>query len=470
MNEYRLRISNQDFDKLRHLVLSDMPREAGAFALAGFSPLNTGGDIIIRRPIEIPKNMFFLQHEYRLEVSTQAINGLIALCESNGLGAVICHSHPEGLTYSPSDDHGEQRIVGTLRNFIPSNAPTASLLFSPNGVTGRVWVPGKRSPVPLTEIIVIGRSVRRITLNHSPKSVQVDHVYDRQVRAFGRDGQILINNARVGIVGIGGTGSPVAEQLVRLGVGDIVIIDPDVYDDTNVTRVYGTYPKSRIWRWLSFLRKQTSKAGLVAAHLRKINPETKIQVIPLSVVITDAAKKLLDRDVVFLCTDEHWGRSVVNQIVHQYFIPAINLGANITSNDGVISAAVGTIDLLRPDNPCLWCSQFLKSERIAAESTPRSKRRELQREGYIQDVDTKAPSVISITTAVAGMGVSMFNQLITDFMGNTGNVSRLNYNVLDGTVRRGTTMISNDCICKQVRGFGILKTIPTLKDLSYLEE
>ena len=470
MNEFRLKISSEDYERLKHLVFSDMPREAGAFALAGYSPLGKGGDIIVRRPIEIPKKMFFLQHEYRLEVSTQAINGLVALCEINGLGAVLCHSHPAGLTYSPSDDYGEQRIISTLRHSIPTNAPTASLLFSPDGITGRVWIPGNSSPIPLSEIIVIGRSIRRIRLNYSHQGDQVNDIYDRQVRAFGKDGQILINKAKVAIVGVGGTGSPVAEQLVRLGVGDIVIIDPDVYDNTNITRVYGTYANSRSLRWIPFRRKPVLKAELVAANLKRINPLSKIQVVPYSVVLTNAARKLLNRDVVFLCTDEHWGRSVVNQIVYEYFIPAINLGASITSNHGTISAAVGTVDILRPDNPCLWCSQFLKSERIAAESTPRKMRQQLQRERYVEDVDTKAPSVISITTAIAGMGVSMFSQLLTDFMGDTGNISRLNYNVLDGTVRRGTTMIPDDCICKKVRGFGDLKQLPTLEDLSYLEE
>ena len=469
MNRYRIKISEVDYEELKRLVLSDMPREAGAFALAGFSPLGKGGEIIVRRPIKIPKEMFFLQHEYRLEVSTQAINGLVALCEGNGLGAILCHSHPEDLNYSPSDDYGERRIVDTLRNFIPPDAPTASLLFSPNGVAGRVWLPGISSPIPLSEIIIIGRSIRRI-MSRSLQANRVDDIYDRQVRAFGKDGQLLINRAKVGVVGVGGTGSPVAEQLVRLGVKDIVLIDPDVFDDSNITRVYGAYTDSRRFQLSPLRRKQALKVDLVAYNLRKICPDSTVRAISSSVVLTEAAKQLLDRDVIFLCTDEHWGRSIVNQIVYQYFIPAVNLGARISSNNGKVSAAVGTVDVLRPDNPCLWCSQFIRAERIAAESTPRKYRQNLEQERYVEEVNSKTPSVISVTTAIAGMGVSMFIQLLTDFMGDTGGVSRLNYNVLDGSVRRGTTTIPKECVCKQVRGFGSLKSIPTFDDLSFLGE
>ena len=44
-----------------------------------------------------------------------------------------------------------------------------------------------------------------------------EDVFDRQVRAFGADIQELLATLRIGIVGNGGTGSPVAEQLIRLG-------------------------------------------------------------------------------------------------------------------------------------------------------------------------------------------------------------------------------------------------------------
>src|SRR5258706_10754362 len=123
MKKYRLKITRNDFNELKRIVLADMPEEAGAFALAGVAEYGDQIDVLVRRPIALPKQMMVVQNEYHLEVAPQAINGLVSLCESNGLGAVICHSHPGGLHYSSSDDYGEARIANTLRQFDSANAP-----------------------------------------------------------------------------------------------------------------------------------------------------------------------------------------------------------------------------------------------------------------------------------------------------------------------------------------------------------
>lgn len=97
-------------------------------------------------------------------------------------------------------------------------------------------------------------------------------------------------------------------------------------------------------------------------------------------------------------------------------------------------------------------------------------RKGLELEGYIQGLDTPVPSVISLNTVVAGLAVTQFLQLVTDFMGAPGEIERLNYDPMSGIVRRGRTMTPEDCVCRQVRGFGELKKIPTKTDLSYLDQ
>ena len=465
MSKYRLKISREDFDELKRIVLADMPNEAGAFALAGISRQGDEVDILVRRPIYVPPRMMVVQNEYHLEVSPQAINGLISLCETNKLGAVICHNHPEGLSYSPSDDYGESRIVNSLRQFIPADAPIASLLFTPSEVTGRVWQPVRPAPTWLDEIIVIGHHIYRIETKKKKLGELAGpnlDLYDRQVRAFGKEGQDVISRTKVGIIGVGGTGSPISEQLVRLGVLDFVLIDPDRFSPTNLTRVYGTTYKSvkRAKRRCEF------KVDLVSSHLADINPAVHVQAIRKNVVEYRACHALLDRDVLFLCTDEHWGRSVVNQVAYQYMIPTINLGVKVASNNGAISAAVGALDVLRPEKPCLWCKQFLRAERIAVESLPASNRQILQQEGYVEDIQTPTPSVISFTSSVASSAVSTFIHFFTNFMGDWGDISRISYDFLTGESNRGTTQIEKKCICQKVKGFGDLLPLPTVEKLN----
>jgi tRNA A37 threonylcarbamoyladenosine dehydratase len=51
---------------------------------------------------------------------------------------------------------------------------------------------------------------------------------------------MLLSNLNVGIVGAGGTGSALAEQLIRLGIGNLIVIDDDVFKSSNINRVYGS--------------------------------------------------------------------------------------------------------------------------------------------------------------------------------------------------------------------------------------
>jgi molybdopterin/thiamine biosynthesis adenylyltransferase len=470
MSPYRIKIVQEDLDKLRCLVNAKYPKEAAAFALAGVSIRGDDVTVLVRRPIEIPPEQYVYQTKHHLKISTQAINGLSALCEKNQLGVILCHSHPNEIPYSASDDFGEGRIVEVLRQFIPANAPTASVLFCPGGFRARIWMPGSTIPTPISELVIVGRHLQRIRLEeHRKVQEAVPEIYDRQVRALGEDGQRLIAKTKVGIVGVGGTGSPTAEQLVRLGVRDLVLIDPDIFEPSNVTRVYGAFAPSGLRQILKVLKGPPSKVGLVRRHLRRINPAISVRIIMQNVVVRNAVDQLLDRDIIMLCTDDHWGRSIVNRLAYQYLIPVVNMGVRIDAHEGSITGAVGTADILRPGTPCLWCKGALQAERIATESIPKIARRDRVRQGYVQDLETPAPSVVSMTTVVSGLSVSLFLQLATDFMGENGEVARLNYHPLQSTVGRGMTEIQDKCICRQVKAFGDLKDLPLQEDLSYLD-
>lgn len=464
--EYTLRISEQDYEKCKLSVMANYPKESAAFLLVGRKNIGNTEELLVRRVVEIPVSEYRIQEDYHLDISPRAINGLISLCEKNGLGAILCHSHPTDSPYSPSDDKGEKRIAQTIWKFLP-DAPVGSLLISPNKMDARVWkMPG--ISYPASYIRIIGRCIRKINLNGTFKfsSPFRRDIFDRQILAFDTKGQELISNTKVGIVGLGGTGSPTAEQLARLGVTDFIIIDPDYISSSNITRVYGSYYadiRDKWPRWLSFLNRKQAKVNLIARHIRRINPAANVRSIKESVVTELALKSLLDRDVIFCCTDEHWGRSVLNQLSYQYLIPVINMGVRIDSRDSMIRGASGVVDIIRPDKPCLWCSGFLNSDRIMAESLPENERKSRLRDGYVQNIDTEAPSVISLTTTVSGHATTAFLQLITDFMGRAGDISRLNHYIMESEVKRGTIKMEPGCICGRVKGYSDMKTLPTLK-------
>ena len=60
--------------------------------------------------------------------------------------------------------------------------------------------------------------------------------YQRNIGTFGIDGQIKLLGSTVMIIGLGGLGGSVLEQIARAGFGTIIGVDPDVFDQSNLNR------------------------------------------------------------------------------------------------------------------------------------------------------------------------------------------------------------------------------------------
>jgi molybdopterin/thiamine biosynthesis adenylyltransferase len=60
--------------------------------------------------------------------------------------------------------------------------------------------------------------------------------YVKNVGTVGLDGQATLLASRVLLVGTGGLGGTAAELLARMGIGALVIMDPDTFDETNLNR------------------------------------------------------------------------------------------------------------------------------------------------------------------------------------------------------------------------------------------
>jgi molybdopterin/thiamine biosynthesis adenylyltransferase len=459
----RLRMTKHHLGELRRLVFEAAPRESAAFALAGVSRHAAGVDVLVHRVIAIPQDCYVVREQYRLDVAPRAINGMASLCEAAGLGLVYCHSHPGDIDYSLADDLGERRLTEFFRGVLPPAAPIASLLLCPNTTYGRLWQDALHDPLPLDEVVIVGQELERIHLQDPPRAPEQGDLesYDRQLRLWGTAGQQLVASTKVGIVGVGGTGSPAAEQLVRLGVQDLTIVDKDYFEDSNLTRVYGAFHRHTA----ACLQPGTSaakKVDLIADHLRAIRPGVAVRPLHGKVHASSIAHELRDRDIVFLCTDDQWGRAVVNCLAYQYLIPAFNLGVQIARLPDRSLHGAGVVDVLRPGLPCLQCKNSIDPDRVAAESLPPQERRRRQDAGYVHGLLEHAPMVISLTTTVAGLAVTEFLHCVTGFLGTRPEIQRLNYDPINASCRSGRTTPAENCHCQRFAGYGDLRPIDGL--------
>lgn len=86
---------------------------------------------------------------------------------------------------------------------------------------------------------------------------------------LGDEGFEKLNSSHVLVVGLGGVGGYVAEQLTRAGIGELTIVDGDVVSQSNMNR-----------QLLALQSTQGKpKAEVMAARLRDINPDVKLHVV-----------------------------------------------------------------------------------------------------------------------------------------------------------------------------------------------
>src|SRR5205823_3977600 len=155
----------------------------------------------------------------------------------------------------------------------------------------------------------------------------------------------------------GGTGSITAEQLVRLGIGRVILIDDDRIEASNVSRVFGSVDAD--------VAARTPKVTALERWLKQISPRTVLETHAASVLEASVSGVLRDADVIFGCTDNHTSRALLNQLAYQYLIPYIDMGNRIAAGDGQVTGGSGRVVVMTPLAPCLWCYEDIRAKIIS---------------------------------------------------------------------------------------------------------
>lgn len=116
--------------------------------------------------------------------------------------------------------------------------------------------------------------------------------------------------------------------------------------------------------------------------------------------------RLLDCDFVFLATDTMRSRHLFNQVVHQYLIPGIQIGAKVPVNeDGSVGAVRVVVRPVMPDAGCLWCGGAISPAQLNREDLSPEER---ERQRYVEDPNVREPSVITLNALGASQAVNDF--------------------------------------------------------------
>ncbi len=249
--------------------------------------------------------------------------------------------------------------------------------------------------------------------------------YDRNTKFFGKEGQERLNSVKVAIVGIGGLGTHVVQQLALLGVGELVLIDPQELDRSNFNRYIGVAYDDQV--------PGTLKVDVGTRIVQKINPGINVVRIPDSLLSQRAFKAIIDSDYVFGCLDSEGMRLILNELCAAYSKPYLDLASQIIPGDPTRYG--GRVCVAWDGCGCIVCYKELD---VAEAQT------DLLNPGAKEDrdaiygvpsglLDKAGPAVVSINGVVASLAVTEFMLLVTGirnspkrlitYRGNTGGVN-----------------------------------------------
>ncbi|MFN4349991.1 MAG: HesA/MoeB/ThiF family protein [Hylemonella sp.] len=429
MNE--LRISAHDLSRLEQALLGEREAEQSAVLFASRATRPDGSTVLVVRDIEYPAAAEHLgQGIDHVQLSPSFVARVAKRAGLESLSLVFVHTHPGDLParFSVIDDAGEVELAAFLKRRGHEQLH-AALLLTRSGLAAREL--GTKAQL---RVVSVG-SER--TVHFAAEGPDADaNLFDRQIRAFGEDGQRSLESLRVAIVGLGGTGSLIAQQLVHLGVRNFVLIDPDMVEPANLNRIVGASQKDI----------GEPKVAVAARYLRGFRSSVDAQTCEGDVVHARVAQKLVGVDVIFGCTDSHGSRSVMQQVAYQYFIPMIDMGSTITVRDGEVTGIFGRVQLLAPGLPCLWCSNLLNAEEIRRDMMTDGERRA---DPYIVGARVPAPSVVSLNATVVSLAVTMLLGIVA---GAPIPARNLLYNARTSMLKPVQGTAQTDCFICSRRG------------------
>jgi proteasome lid subunit RPN8/RPN11 len=429
-----LTILEPQLDELLPAIFAEQPNEGAAFLICGISHTEREDRLLVREVVPVERAHYLVREPQRLSIDSQAYANAAKRADADGSSVVFVHSHPGGVgEFSPQDDREEPKLMAFLDARVPGRLHGSLVVASRSDLRGRVWVRGGWADI--ARIRVLGNRFQ--FHDQVGEARPLPQFYDRQVRAFGEDVQRLLQALHIGVVGAGGTGSAVAEQIARLGVGELSIFDGDILTATNVTRVYGS----------TVAASGMNKAELARAHLAAIGLGTRVNAIPDHIDKETVAKRMRDCDIVFGCTDKATPRSLLGALATRYYIPTFDVAVKIDSGDGVLRGIFGRVTTLFPGEACFFCRGRITAAAIALEALDPAERRARAAERYAPELEENDPAVITFTTAVAAQGITEMLHRLTGFMGEERRSTEVLLRFHDSLVSRNRQPADPACIC-----------------------
>lgn len=224
--------------------------------------------------------------------------------------------------------------------------------------------------------------------------------FDRNVRFFGAAGQAKLRNAHVAVVGCGGLGQHVIQQLAFMGVGKLTLIEDEPLSRSNLNR----YVLARHDDPIPGTHKVDNALRAIAA----IDPSIEVTPVRNSIRSLEAFNALSGAHTLFGCLDNDGARLILNEYAKAYSKEYYDLASDIERDAGLRYG--GRVVRIDQTSGCLVCLGHIDLAAAREDLESESSRRDRAKIYGVDKelLDEGGPSVVSINGVVASLGVTEY--------------------------------------------------------------
>ncbi len=158
--------------------------------------------------------------------------------------------------------------------------------------------------------------------------------YQRSIGTVGIEGQIRLLKSTVGVVGAGGLGGFALELLARMGVGRLLVVDDDVFNESNLNRQLIAHEKNL----------EYPKADAAAKRISEINGAVAVKAFNRRGDVSNLPDIFEGCDLLLDCLDN---------LSSRYDLEKVSSKLGVYMIHGAIAGFLGQLAVIRPDQPVL---------------------------------------------------------------------------------------------------------------------
>jgi len=306
-----------------------------------------------------------------VRIGPKAITEAMGRSLNNSVGQIHVHWHGgKGLPHPSTTDSKElPPVQQSLRN---ANAKEGHgwMILGNHDAWVSVCLPEEQVPVLESPVTIVGFPT---IVNHRDasghwgklasglkkifKRKKSDGRYHRQ-SFLGAESESIIGKATVGIIGLGGGGSHIVQQLAHLGFKNFVLCDHDCISKSNLNRLVGGT--------LADVKAKRLKVAIAERGIKKLHKNANIQ--SYTSRWEDVPESLMLCDLIFGCVDTFATRRDLEAFCRRHLIPYIDVGMDVHELTVGQYEIYGQVILSMPGKPCMHCMGFLHEDVLSKEA------------------------------------------------------------------------------------------------------